>query len=151
MLPVNALSAEDNSANVINTDPMSGHYLFQLIIGLIIVLLCIVALAWFAKRVNHLQSSGDGVLKIMGGLSMGARERVVLLQVGSDQVLIGVSPGRINTLHVLDAPIENDGLTTPSVAGKSFADKFKDVLSASNAGSANNISVNKSSDNKNNT
>ena len=36
---------------------------------------------------------------------MGPRERVVLLQVGNAQLLLGVTPGRIQSLHVLDEPV----------------------------------------------
>ena len=89
-----------------STDPMSASYMAQLVLGLIIVLLCIVALAWLAKRFNRLQSTPDGSLQVLGGMSMGARERIVLVQVGTKQLLLGVAPGQINTLHVLDEPLE---------------------------------------------
>lgn len=135
LLPMNAFAAGEDSVTTVNTDPMSGHYLVQLIIGLVVVLLCILALAWFAKRMNHLQASGDGMLKILGGLSMGTRERVVLLQVGSDQLLIGVSPGRINTLHVLAAPIDSDKLSASPASGKSFSEKLAGVMNAANVAS----------------
>ena len=102
---------------------MSGSYLFQLILGLIIVLICIVALAWFAKRMNRLQSSTGSMLKIIGGLSMGSRERVVLLQVGSEQLLIGVSPGRISKLHVLDTPLEDAETNLEKTFAENLAEK----------------------------
>jgi len=38
---------------------------------------------------------------------MGTRERVVLLQVGETQLLLGVAPGRVQTLHVLDKPLDS--------------------------------------------
>jgi len=126
-LPFNALSAEEVTTQVINSDPMSGSYLFQLVIGLIVVILCIVALAWFAKRVNRLQASSGGVLKILGGMSMGTREKVVLLQVGSDQLLIGVSPGRINTLHVLETPLDDTELSAPTT-GTNFSEKLSAMI-----------------------
>jgi len=110
------------------SNPMSSSYLLQLTSGLIVVLICIVVLAWFAKRVNRLQSSTDGALKILGGLSMGSRERVVLLQVGSKQLLIGVAPGRINTLHVLDGEIDKNRSTTAEPETK-FSEKLKGMLS----------------------
>lgn len=128
LLPVNVFAAEEKTSTIINTDPMSGSYLFQLIIGLIIVLICIVALAWFAKRMNRLQSSTGSMLKIIGGLSMGSRERVVLLQVGSEQLLIGVSPGRINKLHVLETPLEDEGVNSEKTFATSLSEKLSTVL-----------------------
>ena len=134
LLPMKVFASEENPSQIntspiISTDPMSGSYLFQLILGLIVVLICIVALAWFAKRMNRLQSSTGGMLKIIGGISMGSRERVVLLQVGSDQLLIGVSPGRINTLHVLDTPLENTDIN----AEKTFAASLSEAVFQKNS------------------
>jgi flagellar protein FliO/FliZ len=140
LLPVQSFASEDktnsqtlkNASSVINHDAMSSNYLLQLIIGLFIVLICIVALAWFAKKINRYKLLTDDSLKIIGGLSMGARERVVLLQVGTEQLLLGVSPGRINTLHVLDTPIETLNRSQDNSFGKSFSDKFKTIMTDAN-------------------
>ena len=131
LIPINVYAAQEKTSTIINTDPMSGSYLFQLILGLIVVLICIVALAWFARRMNRLQSSTGGMLKIIGGISMGSRERVVLLQVGSEQLLVGVSPGRINTLHVLEAPLENVDLKSE----KTFATNLAEAVLQKNSAS----------------
>ena len=135
MLPLAANSTEEKSAMqslvktpaTITHDPMSSNYLVQLVVGLFVVLICIVALAWFAKKVNRFRFSTDESLKIIGGLSMGARERVVLLQVGDEQLLLGVSPGQINTLHVLTTPVDTTGNHADKTLGKSFADKLKTI------------------------
>jgi flagellar protein FliO/FliZ len=129
--PIKVFAAEEKMSTIISTDPMSGSYLFQLILGLIVVLICIVALAWFAKRMNRLQSSTGGMLKIIGGISMGSRERIVLLQVGSEQLLVGVSPGRINTLHVLEAPLDNVDVNSE----KTFATNLAEAVLQKNSAS----------------
>lgn len=112
-----------------STDPMSASYMAQLVLGLIIVLLCIVALAWLAKRFNRLQSTPDGSLQVLGGMSMGARERIVLVQVGTKQLLLGVAPGQINTLHVLDEPLEAVSDVHPRMHGQGFAEKLSAAIS----------------------
>jgi len=94
----NLKKTEKNKATVAAN---SNSYLFQLVSGLIIVLLSIVVLAWIAKRFNRMQSPGGGNLKIVEGISMGARERVVVVEVDGERLLLGVSPGRINMLHAL--------------------------------------------------
>ena len=66
----------------------------------------IVAMAWLLKRSGRFQTCAGGGLRILGGLSMGSRERVVLIQAGETQLLVGVAPGRVQTLHVLDQPIQ---------------------------------------------
>jgi flagellar protein FliO/FliZ len=79
--------------------------LWQLTLGMLMVLALIVGLAWVLKRSGRFQMAAGGGLRILGGLSMGARERVVLLQVGETQLLVGVAPGRVQTLHVLEQPL----------------------------------------------
>ena len=82
--------------------------MFKVIGGLLIVILSIFACAWFYRRFANLQSVNHDALKVIGGLSVTQKDRVVLLQVGEQQLLIGVSPGRIQTLHVLDNPLQVD-------------------------------------------
>ena len=85
---------------------ISGGFMLQFFAGLAIVLLCIVGLAWLLKRAGGLQSSAHGALRVVDGIALSARERVVLVQVGKQQVLLGVAPGRVNALHVLDEPVD---------------------------------------------
>ena len=128
LTPLNVM-AEDTASSTqstgvrstsIATDHMSSGYLAQLVVGLLFVLLCIVVLAWLAKRFNRLQSSSYGALQVLGGISMGARERVVLVQVGTTQLLLGVAPGRINMLHQLEQPLEPAGDDVGDRSGRSF-------------------------------
>ena len=134
LMPFNVLAADTagsmQSTGVrstsIATDHMSSGYLAQLVVGLLFVLLCIVVLAWLAKRFNRLQSSSYGALQVLGGISMGARERVVLVQVGTTQLLLGVAPGRINMLHELEQPLEKSGA---DIVGSSFSRGFAEKLS----------------------
>lgn len=88
-------------------DPLAMSNLWQLTLGMLLVLSLIVGIAWLLKRSGRLQMAAGGSLRVLGGLSMGARERVVLMQVGDKQLLIGVAPGRVQTLHVLEEPIHN--------------------------------------------
>jgi flagellar protein FliO/FliZ len=134
------------------TDPMSGSYLTQLVLGLLVVILCIVALAWFAKKMNRFHSVTNDSLKIISGISMGSRERIVLLQVGKEQLLVGVSPGRINKLHVLNSSITTStgvsSNTEDKHFDKGFADKLKTMMA--DAVSDNKTNNNTNTENKKN-
>jgi flagellar protein FliO/FliZ len=48
---------------------------------------------------------GSGDLRVVAGLAVGPRERVVLMQVGAQQVLLGVTPGSVRMLLILDEPL----------------------------------------------
>lgn len=106
-------------------DPISSENIIQVVAGLLFVLFMVVAIGWAVRRVGGVRLSGGKGLNIICGMSMGARERVVLIQVGEEQVLIGVSPGRIQTLHVLENPID---LKADEQDKTSFSSKFAEVL-----------------------
>jgi flagellar protein FliO/FliZ len=85
--------------------PLGAGYLIQFTLGLIAVLTAVMILAWIMRRMNRWQMSAGGSLRLLGGLSLGARERILLVQVGDIQLLVGVAPGYIRKLHVLTQPL----------------------------------------------
>lgn len=99
----------------------------QMILGLAAVILIIFACAWLFRRYGRLQGGLHAQLKIVGGLSVGPRERLILVQVGSRQLLVGVAPGTLRTLHVLEENIETAKSVHP--AGQvPFLDRFTEAL-----------------------
>lgn len=87
----------------IDTGSLIGP-LLRMVLSLGAVLALVAGLAWLAKRLRaggHLKS---GLIEIVSGVSLGAREKVVLLRVGQEQVLVGVSPAGMRALHVMKDP-----------------------------------------------
>ena len=96
-------------------EPLAGGGLAKIGLGLFAVVFLIVGMAWVMRRMGGMPGTTTGALRVLGGLSMGTRERVVLIQVGETQLLLGVAPGRVQTLHVLDQPISTNEPTKPSM------------------------------------
>ena len=72
------------------------------------------------------QNSNNGLINIISAISVGQRERIALIQVGEEQILIGLTQGRIDKLHTLKKPVE---ATQPStVATSNFQQKFQQLL-----------------------
>lgn len=85
---------------------MSGAgSVLQVFLGLGAVLALIGAAAWASRRFGRLPFGAGQGLRVLGGLSVGTRERVVLIEVGGTQLLVGVAPGRVQALHVLETPL----------------------------------------------
>ncbi len=122
-----AAQAEPLAAKVkpLSGEVANGGSLLQALAGLLVVLAVIVLLAWLLRRFGRVGFNSAGTLRVLGGLSMGARERIVLVQAGETQILLGVAPGRVQTLHVLDKPIEPD-VRGGTEAG--FADRLREVM-----------------------
>ncbi|WP_018953888.1 flagellar biosynthetic protein FliO [Thioalkalivibrio sulfidiphilus] len=111
--------------------PLAGGgaaYLAQLVVGLIIVLAAIVVLAFFMRRITGVQSRLGSEFRVVSGISLGARERMLLVQVGDKQLLVGVAPGRVQTLHVLDEPIATELPKAPSASESPFASRLRAAL-----------------------
>jgi flagellar protein FliO/FliZ len=71
-------------------------------IGLLIVLMVFFLCVWGVRKLGGLTVSSAEKMRVVSGLSLGMREKIVLLQVGKKQLVLGVTPGRIETLHVLE-------------------------------------------------
>jgi flagellar protein FliO/FliZ len=70
--------------------------------GLLIVLAIFFFCVWGMRKLSGISAGGTEKMRVVGGLSLGMREKVVLLQVGKKQLVLGVTPGRIDALHVLE-------------------------------------------------
>jgi len=71
-------------------------------LALLLVLALIAGLAYLLKKTGHYAATGKNQLSVVSGLSLGMRERLVLIRVGEKQLLLGVTPGRIDKLMELE-------------------------------------------------
>ncbi len=121
-----AVEKTDKLTGNATADPVTTSNLLQVTFGLFAVLVLIFGIAWFVKRYSSFSGSSNQSLQVIGALSMGQRERVVLMRVGETQILLGVAPGRVQKLHVLEKPIP---LPESSNRGaESFAEKLQTAL-----------------------
>ncbi|WP_223504598.1 flagellar biosynthetic protein FliO [Pseudomonas sp. GL-RE-29] len=101
--------------------------LTQLVFGLLLVLGLIFFLAWLLRRVQQAGPAGKGqVIELIGSRALGPRDRLMLVQVGNEQILLGLSPGTITALHVMKEPIEVP--TTTDKATPEFAQHLLKIL-----------------------
>ena len=82
---------------------------------LIFIILVILLSSWFLRKFGKLQLSSMGNVKILDTIAVGTREKMLLIEVGETQLLIGVCPGSIRTLHRLDKPLEVAQKQIPSI------------------------------------
>lgn len=129
MLALPVIAAEQaDSARTLTESPVSAMSLLQTLLGLVLVLGCIVLVAWLLKRSNSFHTAASGQLKVIAGLPLGTRERAVLVQVGDKQLLLGVTSQQISLLHTLDTPIN-----TEQPAQGDFANKLRQLMTQGKA------------------
>jgi flagellar protein FliO/FliZ len=96
----------------------------EVTLALVVVLLAVFAFAWLVRRVRGMGNRVGTAIDVLAEVPLGQKERAVLLKVGQTQILLGVAPGRVNTLHVLSEPLE---LSKPTPSGNANT-SFRDVL-----------------------
>lgn len=130
LLPVSLFAQEVEKATVSSTSGF-GSMLAQMVFVLALVLGLLLALVWALRRAGLVQGAANGHLKILGAVSVGARERVMLIQVGQEQLVVGVTAAEVSLLHLLAEPID---VTEPSVApsdisiNEGFAQRLQQAL-----------------------
>ncbi|WLG97306.1 flagellar biosynthetic protein FliO [Pseudomonas sp. Z1-14] len=128
MLPFSVLAAEPAATAAVapaSGGSMAGQ-LAQLVLGLLVVLGLIFFLAWMLRRVQQAGPAGKGqVIDIISSRALGPRDRLVLVQVGNEQILLGLSPGTITALHVLKEPVQ---VPATEQATPEFAQRLMELL-----------------------
>lgn len=116
--------ASAQSENTI-TNPASIASIF---LSLLVVVGIIFALAYVMRRLNVTQA-GSGQMKIVASMVAGTKERLMVIEVGEEQYLLGVTSHNINHLATLPTPLSKTG------GGQSAgAEQFKDKLIQAMAG-----------------
>lgn len=92
----NGVAASAIGSGVSTASPLT------VVFGLAFIVVLIFACAWLMKRLGAAHLGGVSGMKLVAGLSVGPREKVLLVEVGGKQVLIGVAPGRISHLQSFD-------------------------------------------------
>jgi len=113
-------------------DPISSAYLVKLTLGLVFIIVLIFGLAWVARKMQLTPLSGQQLIRIVSAVSVGNRDRIALIEVGGEQILLGLSPGRIEKLHVLASPVSLDE-QAPAYAQSPFAQKLAGLMNTQTA------------------
>ncbi len=134
------ISAYSNTALPQTTS--SASQLASLIGGLALILGLIYGLSWFVKRFSQGGFMQNPSMKIVSAMPLGTRERLMLVDVGGKQLLLGVTATHINTLHVFDEPVVHAEKPTPITSD--FSQKLMAILQQKNVATPDDTSHKKS-------
>jgi flagellar protein FliO/FliZ len=111
------------------TGPGAGG-LLQTIFALLLVLGLLAGLAWFMKRYGPKAMGSSANLRVVGALNIGGRERIMVVEVGDQWIVVGAAPGRVNALHTMPRQ-EGEAAIAPAAGGTpaaSFSDWLKKTI-----------------------
>ena len=75
----------------------------QTLVGLAVVIGLVFACAWLARRFGLQPSARGNVVRTVGGVSLGGKERVAVVEIGDTWLVLGAAPGNVRLLHTLPA------------------------------------------------
>lgn len=105
---------------------VSSTSFIQAFVGLAVIVALLIGTAWFARKMTGGRGFGQGGMRIIGGVAIGPRERIVLLEVGEHWLVIGIVPGQIRKLHTLPKG-EMENLPMFNFPEKPFAQWLKKI------------------------
>ena len=95
------------------------------VFSLLLIIGLILGLGWLAKRMPGMKRGANAAqLKVVASVALGPRERAVVLDVGGQQLLVGVGQGGVRTLHTLEHPLPVVESTAPSPFAQVLAQHF---------------------------
>lgn len=81
---------------------VDAGYVLQLVGSLMLVVICIFLLLLLLKKLNRMPGGKSAVIRVVSSVRLGSREKVLLLDAGGTQLLVGVAGNGMRTLHVFD-------------------------------------------------
>jgi len=106
--------------------------LFKMLIGLAVVLLVLALISWLMKKFMPVGANQTSVIRVIGGTSVGSREKVVVLEVANRWLVVGVAAGQVTSLANLEPSFDHikaaqnsESSNLNSVASHGFAKWLK--------------------------
>jgi flagellar protein FliO/FliZ len=120
-----ALSGIAQAADQTPSPGVSSASFLQAFLGLGMIVGFLLLFAWLARKFLGGKGFGQGGLKLLGGIALGPRERIVLVEAGDQWLVIGIVPGQIRALHTMPReilpPDASPATNPPPPFARSFA------------------------------
>lgn len=110
----------------------SAMQLVNLLGGLLLIVGLILGLSWFVKRFGQGGFIHNPTIRIVSAMPLGTRERVMLIDVGGKQILLGVTAMQVSRLHVFDEPVTKEPEKRKEEPGADFSQKLMKILQQKN-------------------
>jgi flagellar protein FliO/FliZ len=107
-----------------SASPVSVGSLAQLTLSLVAIVALIFAISWVLKRLKLAGPRGRGAIAVLDELAVGPRDRIMLIQIGDAQVLVGVGTAGVVSL----TPLATRIAVNESGAPPAFADRLREFM-----------------------
>lgn len=99
LFPLAFTSSTVLAAEQTTISPTAG--LLQIFLGLVAVLALMAFAAWSFKKIGPVATGNKVPVKIVGGVNVGNRERIMVVEVADQWIVVGITASQINTLSTM--------------------------------------------------
>lgn len=107
------------------TATVDGSELLSLAASLIVVIGAIVALGWLYSRSKAFGGGRGDVINVVASRALGGKERLLVVEIAGQQLLLGMTATQVQTLHVFEQTVIAPG-DVSQVTG--FAGRLRSAL-----------------------
>lgn len=87
------------------TPGLGGGDILNMGVSMLVVVAVIVVLGWLYSRSRFVGSGNNDVINIVATRALGPKERLLVVEVADQQLLVGMTSTAVQTLHVFDTPL----------------------------------------------
>lgn len=120
-----ALADDDAPSRVPPTPIVDASEIAGLGISLIVVIAAILIVGWMYSRLRVGGGSGGDIINVVATRPLGPKERLMVIEIADQQLLVGMTASQLQTLHIFDEPVA----TRPTLADQSgFAGRLRSAI-----------------------
>ena len=119
-----AAPAAPAAPSAIGMPPLT--YFLLLVVGLLF------AVTWWMKKMGAGKQTAAGAVKVVGGVNVGSRERILVVEVADQWIVVGVTPSAITALSTMPKQPGVE-LSPPAPLAKNFSTWLKQTIEQRNA------------------
>jgi flagellar protein FliO/FliZ len=97
--------AADTAPTLVSTPGIGGGDVLGVGISMFIVVAVIIVLGWLYSRSRIVGGGGSGVINVVASRALGHKERLLVVEVAGQQLLVGMTATAVQTLHVFEKPV----------------------------------------------
>ncbi|MDH3532574.1 MAG: flagellar biosynthetic protein FliO [Gammaproteobacteria bacterium] len=112
-----------------NNPVIQGPEITSMILSMLVVVAAVIALGWLYSRLRFTGGGAANVINVVASRGLGPKERLLLVEVGGQQLLVGMTASSVQTLHTFDRPIAAEAVTAAASRDAfGFADRLRTVV-----------------------
>jgi flagellar protein FliO/FliZ len=134
LLLVQSSHAQSSLAQSHSVSPTTG--VIQILLALSFVIFLMLAIAWLIKRIGPGMIRQQLPMKVIGGMRIGNREKVMVIEVADQWLVLGITAQQINTLATLpkqELNEPNEAKEAETATNNPFANWLKTTMEKRNA------------------